>query len=361
MRQTLVDQFAAISRDKRRLREEEAGRLRACASAAAERGLALRVLVAECLGAVCGAWPEMPGARQARDRAELESVAAAVMQAVGEAAVALTEGYETAQRAAIRREEAARREFVDALLEGDSDLGRLAERAEHFGLHLVGPHTVAVARATGHTFGAGGPAVRYVEEAMTARFRARDVLITTKEGLLVCVAPASRAEAPGWFAEQVASAVGAPYRVAVSRPRPGPSGIVHSYQEVRGILDVAGRLALPTPLVDASDLLVFQVLGRDRAAITDLVATVLGGLEDARGGPQPLIDTLTSYFASGCVNTLTARRLRLSVRTVTYRLARVRELTGYNPCDPAHRYTLQTAVLGARLLDWPATALQTAD
>jgi DNA-binding PucR family transcriptional regulator len=39
---------------------------------------------------------------------------------------------------------------------------------------------------------------------------------------------------------------------------------------------------------------------------------------------------------------------------VTYRLDRVKSLTGFNPLDPAHRFTLQVAVLGARLLGWPA-------
>ena len=41
------------------------------------------------------------------------------------------------------------------------------------------------------------------------------------------------------------------------------------------------------------------------------------------------------------------------MRAVTYRLDRVRSLTGFDPLDPAHRYTLHTAVLGAKLLDWP--------
>ena len=51
--------------------------------------------------------------------------------------------------------------------------------------------------------------------------------------------------------------------------------------------------------------------------------------------------------------TAAAARLHLSVRAVTYRLDRVKSLTGFDPLDPAHRYTLQTAVLGAKLLDWP--------
>ncbi|WP_329201801.1 MULTISPECIES: hypothetical protein [unclassified Streptomyces] len=30
-------------------------------------------------------------------------------------------------------------------------------------------------------------------------------------------------------------------------------------------------------------------------------------------------------------------------------------LTGADPADPVNRYTLQTAVIGTRLLDWPDT------
>jgi DNA-binding PucR family transcriptional regulator len=57
------------------------------------------------------------------------------------------------------------------------------------------------------------------------------------------------------------------------------------------------------------------------------------------------------------VATTTGTRLHLSVRAVTYRLDRVRRLTGFDPLDPAHRFTLQAAVLGARLLGWPDRAL----
>jgi DNA-binding PucR family transcriptional regulator len=52
--------------------------------------------------------------------------------------------------------------------------------------------------------------------------------------------------------------------------------------------------------------------------------------------------------------TATARHMHLSVRAVTYRLDRIRDLTGYHPGEPTQRFTLQAAVLGARLLGWPA-------
>jgi sugar diacid utilization regulator len=147
------------------------------------------------------------------------------------------------------------------------------------------------------------------------------------------------------------------WRIVVGRSYPGPSGVARSYEEAAEALDVAQRLALPEPVADAADLLIYQVLLRDREAITDLVRTVLTPLEAARGGAAPLLATLAAYFSHGGVATAAARDLHLSVRAVTYRLARVRDLTGRDPTVPADALTLQVAVIGARLLDWPATPL----
>ncbi|MFJ8667612.1 PucR family transcriptional regulator [Streptomyces sp. NPDC093600] len=360
VREGCEQRLAEVSLTKGRLTEADLEPFKELAAAAAADGTALRTLVGDCLDSVSRNWGDLPGTDQAQDREALEQVVSALVWAVGDMTVALTEGYETAHRAAIRGEEAARREFVDDLLEGRTDLGRLAERAERFGLRLLGPHVVTVARAP-DGFGAGDAATRYIEEALTARFSAHDVLITTKDGLLVCVAPGATAEVSPFLAAKVRDAVGDKHRIAISRPRLGPSGIVRSYQEALSALDLAATLGLSAQVVSASDVLVFQVLGRDRAAITDLVATVLGGLAGARGGPQTLLDTLSAYFASGCLNTTTARLLGLSVRAVSYRLRRIRELTGHDPTDPEQRYVLQTAALGARLLGWPSTPLQPAD
>jgi DNA-binding PucR family transcriptional regulator len=46
------------------------------------------------------------------------------------------------------------------------------------------------------------------------------------------------------------------------------------------------------------------------------------------------------------------------VRAVTYRLDRVRRLTGHDPTQSTQRFTLHAAVLGAKLLGWPATPLE---
>jgi DNA-binding PucR family transcriptional regulator len=129
--------------------------------------------------------------------------------------------------------------------------------------------------------------------------------------------------------------------------------VARSDDDARTALDLAHRLGLPTRQLGGADLLVYQVLGRDRAAITDLVVTVLAPLQRARGGAQPLLDTLTAYFPAGNA-AAAARTMHLSVRALTYRLARIHQLTGYDPTAPEQRYTLETAMLGARLLGWPA-------
>lgn len=350
---------AVAAEEGRGLEPRELAGLRELAASAGERGVALEDLISSWLTAAWEPCQESLHAASGRRPTDRREVPLA-WQMVREATVALTRGYEAGHQEAIRREEAMRREFVDDLLDGRTDLGQLAERADRFSLRLVGPYTVTAARATA-PFRAGDPATRHVEEGMAASFSVRDVFITSKDGLLVCVSPTTETAVPRTFARHVGMSGVKAHQVAVSRSRPGPSGIVRSYQEARGTLDLAERLELSAPMVDAADLLVFQVLGRDRAAITDLVATVLGPLEQARGGPAPLLDTLRSYCATGCVSTATARRLGISVRAVTYRLGRIRQLTGYDPTDPDQRYTLQTAALGARLLGWPAQPLERAD
>jgi DNA-binding PucR family transcriptional regulator len=333
--------LAEVAATGRRLTREELTARRVLGELAAEGGHPIRPLIAAHLAATRTHWP----AAGSPDR-----VLAAVEQAVD----AVAEGYERAQRVAVRQEAAARREFVDDLLYGRSDVGRLAARAERFGLRFSSAHAVAV--AAGPTAYEEGDAVpRRVEQALLARFGNRSVLVTTKEGLLVCVAPGDRDDGEGvltHFAKQAYAATGGS-RVAVGRPKPGVGGVVHSYEEALNVLDLAERLDLEGPVLRAADLLVFPVLTRDRQAMTELVHHTLGPLEQARGGAGPLLETLTAYFDAGCVTAEAARRLSLSVRALTYRLARIHRLTGADPADPVQRYTLQTAVIGARLLDWP--------
>ena len=325
---------------RRRLTREEREILRSLGERAAEAGIGLRALVRAHLSAAQRVRPGL--AHAAADH---------LLSAVEQAVDAFAEGHERAQHLAMRQEEAARREFIDDLLYGRSDLGRLAERAERFGLLLAHAHAVAVAQGP-EPYSDGYAVTRTVESSLVARFGNRRILLTTKDGRLICIAPADEPDVLAHFAKQAHAATDGG-QVAIGRPHPGTGGVVHSYEEALNAFDLAARMNLDDPVLYAADLLVYPVLTRDRQAMADLVGTVLGPLQQARGGAKPLLDTLTAYFDTGCVTAQAARRLSLSVRAMTYRLDRIHRLTGADPGDPVQRYTLQTAVVGARLLDWP--------
>ncbi|OIJ65294.1 regulator [Streptomyces mangrovisoli] len=327
--------LAEVARSGRRLRREELESLREYGDQAAEDGRALAELVDERLAVTGRVWEGQP-------------VDAASMAALRAALAALAAGHGRAYRERLRREEAGRREFVADLLSSRSDLGRLAEHAERFGLNLACAHVVAVAEGDGYDV--EDPSVRALERQLLGRFGEQEILLAVKHGRLVCIVPS----APGEAAAIEAFAALIPgRRVVVGRPHSGPGGVVHSYEEARSALEQAVQLDLPGPLLRAADLLVLPVLLRDRGALAELVRGVLGPLRTARGGARPLLETLTAYADSRYVSAEAARRLGLSVRALAYRVAHVVRLTGLDPDDPLQRYTLETAVFGARLLGWP--------
>ena len=337
---------------------------------AAELGVSAGSAVQLYLSAARRLWQQLPMVIRSRDSEAVRVAAAAVLHVVDEAVASLAEGYNDARRQMVRWEETLRTEFIEDLLRGDADVGRLVERAEPFGLDMARPHQVALAAPNGRLNDAE-PAISPLEHAVVHWAGDRDVLVATKDGLVVVITPADT-DVPGprtgpktlgdlMLTELSRSPRGRPWRVTAGRPYPGSYGIARSYEEAREGLAMAVRLHLDTPLIQAEQLLVYRVLLRDQPAIIDLVQSVLGQLVHSRGGAEPLLATLDAYFATGGVTTETARRLHLSVRAVTYRLNRIKTLTGYDPSDPAQRFTINAAVLGAKLLGWPKHDLTTGD
>jgi hypothetical protein len=329
----------------------------ALGSRAAEQGVVLRALVDLYLSAAWRAWPQLP-AVAGEDTSAVRAAGQRVLRACDDAVAALAEGYASARRAVVRREEALRREFVDDLLAGTADPADLLVRAQSYGLQLAGAHAVLLA-CTAVPFQDASPLLAEVSAALAASLGAFEALITTRDGQLVIVWPALPApilDAALAAAHRALTCGGRRSQqvwLVLGRPHPGPSGVARSFTEARDALALAQRLRLSEPVVRAEDLLVYQVLLRDRAALCDLIDTVLTPLLRARGGAEPLLETLEAYLGSGGNTTRTAQLLHLSVRAVTYRLNRIATLTGLHLGNPAHRYTLHTAVLGARALGWP--------
>jgi sugar diacid utilization regulator len=337
---------------------------------AARHGVSVGQGVDLYLSAARRVWSELPAVIRQRNNAAVRAAAEAVLHVVDDAVASFAVGHAEAGREMVRREEALRRDLVEDLLRGDAHLSDLVGRAEPFGLDLTRAHQVALAQP-GQQIQSIAEATTALERVVLDRFGDRDVLVATKEGLVVVLALAAATGAPTdshglvttgdlgkiLHAELSRLRRGSPWRVAVGRAHPGAYGIARSYEEARDGLTMASRMRLDRPIVETRDLLTYRVLARDQPALVDLVYSVLNPLSQARGGAAPLMQTLATYFDYGCVATAAANSLHLSVRAVTYRLDRVKSLTGFDPLDPAHRYTLQTAVLGAGLLGWPERPL----
>ncbi|WP_448608318.1 PucR family transcriptional regulator [Geodermatophilus sp. URMC 60] len=327
---------------------------------AAARGVGARGAVDLYLSASWRLWRQLPVVVRSSDPEKVRRAAEAVLRVLDDAIGVLVDGHQSERREMVRHEEALRAEFVDDLLRGDADVSRMVERAEPFGIDLGKSHHVVLAAL----WSPDGPVDRAaiaLERVVVDRFGDRDVLVATKDGRVVVVVPASTAPTgdlgPVIHAEFDRIDGGRRWRVAAGRAFPGAYGVARSYEEAREALVLADRLDLDADVVHARDVLVYRVLGRDRAAIVDLVRDVLGPLQHSRSGVAVLLETLLAYFNAGDVATEAARRLRVSVRTVTYRLARVAQLTGYSVSRPDQRFSLHAAVLGARLLEWPARPL----
>jgi hypothetical protein len=356
---TVVDAAAS----GRRLNRRELERSRDLGAVAAEAGVPLRSLMDLYLSSAWRLWQHLPAVRLAhRDPAGVVHAGEAMLRAVDDAVAALAEGYQLARRRVAQTQESERQAFVDALLEG-GDVGALLDQGAGFGLALTGPHVVAVAaRAT--PFVEGSALVKAADRELHARSVDAESIVVARDGLLVAITAVSDDRDVQQAVDRLSTVLGGTpagpepgWQLGVGRSGVGPMGVRASYEEATEALDLARRLGLTSSVVFASELLVYTVLLRDRSAVTALIERLLSPLLSARGGAEPLLETLTAYFAVGGNTAAAARRLHLSVRAVTYRLDRIAQLTGVDPADPANRFGLQAATLGAQLLGWPGEEL----
>jgi sugar diacid utilization regulator len=364
-----VPEVAAAVAAGTRLGRRELARYGDAGRTAAGAGVALRALVDLYLSAAWRMWRHLPEViNAAADPAAVVLAGELMLRAADDAVAVLTEGYQLARRDLVRAQAAARREFVDDLLVGGAQaLSGLVERAGFFGLTLAGPHAVVVVKAE-KPFTDSSPLTRILERSIQGSKADSDALVTTKDGSLVVIFAAPDRNAIDEVISGLTGSLPTPpaagvklsrtvavgsWLMGVGRAHQGPAGVRLSFEQAQEALSLGARLGGSAQVLDAADLLVHRVLVRDEAAMLELVDAVLTPLLHARGGAQPLLLTLEAYFAAGGNASLSARSLHLSVRALTYRLAKIADLTGRDPADPAQRFELQAAVLGARLLGWP--------
>ena len=343
-----------------RVRSRDLRRFAQVGRQAATAGVPLRALVDLYLSAAWRLWRRLPTVEtNPIDAGEV------MLRAIADVTAVLAEGYQLARRDLLHDLQEQRREFVDDLLLGGAHAtAGLIDRAARFGVNLAGPHAVLVVLAE-RPFTDTSPLIGRLERTILGSLADADPLVATRDGRLVIVFAAPDRPAITEVVRRVTGLLPGPrpegvrlertanigeWHLGVGRPGNGAVGIRISYEEAVETLDLGRRVRPEHRVHEASDLLLHRVLARDEIALTELIVATLTPLGQARGGAEPLIDTLDAYFAAGGNASACARSLHLSVRALTYRLDRIRDLTGLDPADPADRFTLQTAVTGYRLL-----------
>jgi hypothetical protein len=363
----LVAFLSATSRAARRagrLPKAELSRCRRDGTWAAESGQQLPAVVDAYLSGARLLWIELASqAPSGRGGARLTDMGASIFRAVDDALAQVAAGFGDARRIMVRRDEQQRRDFIDDLLGGRGEISVLLARAENHGLLATAEHCVIVL-GPGHPATDVSGSVSGLETSLRARVGGRGLLVASRHGRVVVVLQSAGAgtEVRAPEVERLATTLLAAAgrlsggrdraTVSVSRCRRGLAGIARCFREADEGYALIGALGWHGRIVYADELAVFRVLLRDQESMIELVESVLEPLRSARGGAQPLLETLHVFFSCGAVATESARRLHLSVRAVSYRLARVRTLTGYDPANAEHRLTLHVAVTGARLLGW---------
>ncbi len=335
----------------------ELSHLRLAGSRAAREGESLHRLLDRYLTSGWVLWAAATD-RSTGSRAAVAALGTALLKAGDAAAAALGEGYADAEREIAARTGAARREFLDHLLDlppGDpAAVARIARRAAHFGFAASETYRVLVA-GIGRELEDESPEILRVALALDRPSRSGGdrasslPIMATKRGRLVLLA---RANWPGVAAlDLVLDELAGPHGwLAVEAPRATSlAAVAGAFGVAFDALLVAERLGLGGRH-SADDLLLERALLADERLLRAAVERELGPILDAPRNGEELLRTVEAYLAARQNLRTAARLLGVGVRTVSYRLVRVEELIGRAMAGEVV-LRLSTALFARRLLD----------
>lgn len=277
------------------------------------------------------------------------SLAEAVLKYTDQISTAVAEAYARAQRAIVREQEGARREFLSDVLYGtDVSAEDILKRAHLFGYDLSLSYVALVGL---------GPEPDNHNEAIVASAAANAALNTAADPIVlqkgehtVALLPTDAYADPEIVPEKLLAELGGGWRFGIGGPEPSIEGIRRAYLEAREALEIGLALNHTQSIFRFDDLLLYHFLRTEPALVERFVALMLGPLleyDDRRKGE--LVKTLGAYFdADGSVKAA-GEALFAHPHTVTYRLKQVEKLTGWSLRDPEDKLRLQLALRAHRL------------
>ena len=251
------------------------------------------------------------------------------------------------QRALADVELRVHRDLVDDLIAGTDDESAFA-RAAAVGHDLHAPHQVAVVRWR-HQGGedAVATAARRVFHSWERRILvSRHAEVT----VLLIAGPADPAALYQALAAQLGTTTGA---IGIGGRCRGPAELPRSHTEAMQALAIRAESASPHGATAFENLGVYRILGvhDNRAGVESFLREWLGALldYDDRRHSQ-LVRTLFEYLECGGNYDSAATALVIHRSTLRYRLARIREIGGFDLTNVDTRLNLQIAARAWQLL-----------
>jgi GGDEF-like domain/PucR C-terminal helix-turn-helix domain len=276
-------------------------------------------------------------------------LAQSVLRYTDQISTAVAQAYARAQRAIVREQEGARREFLSELLYGtDVAPEDLLTRAHSFGYELSLSYVALVGE------GPESPERTEAEvSAAASRVAAHsgaEPIVLQKAKQTIVLLPADPPGDPSAMPEKLVAELGGAWRFGIGGPERGLEGIRRAHLEAREALHIGIALRLEGAVYRFDDLLLYHFLRSEPALVDRFVEQTLGPLlayDQRRGGD--LLRTTEAYFENGGSVKLAGQSLFAHPHTIAYRLKQVEKLTGWTLRAAEDRLRLQLALRAYRL------------
>ncbi|MFN2390183.1 MAG: PucR family transcriptional regulator [Actinomycetota bacterium] len=275
-------------------------------------------------------------------------LARSVLRYTDEISTGVVDAYSRAQRAIVREQEGARREFLaDVLYRTDSPPEDVLRRAHTFGYDLSLGYLAVVGSCPGDP---SREAAFASAAAATNAHGTADPIVLQKGDQTIALLPVDPFEDAAVAPEKLLAELSGPWRFGVGGPEPGLEGIRRAYLEAREALEIGTALGQPGPIYRFEDLLLYHFLRAEPALVARFVDQMLAPLVEYDGRRKgELVKTLEAYLDCDGSVKRAGEHLFAHPHTVTYRLKQMERLSGWSLRDAEAKLKLQLALRARRL------------
>lgn len=276
-------------------------------------------------------------------------VAESLFRYTDQISTAVADAYARAQRAIVREQEGARREFLADLLFGtDTASEAILRRAHTFGYDLSLSYAALVGCGPKNLDGKEAT-VAAAASATVADGKTEPIVLQKGEHTIALI-PVDPSTDPNAMPEKLVAELNGEWTFGMGGPEPGLKGIRRAYLEAREALEIGEALGMSGPVHRFDDLLLYHFVRVEPALVDRFIEQTLGPLieyDERRKGE--LIKTVEAYFAVDGSVKMAGEALFAHPHTVTYRLKQVESLTGWSLRDAEDKLRLQLALRAYRL------------